>query len=187
MTGLAMAEQPIAYSQLRPTDLMRIYNEHALALGEAPMKRPLGLCHMAERLALIRTRRPPIQLPPAARSKLRAPRARSEAPIRDAIVDALCEVAFYIDKESGDKIAAGNVTGSKPANLISVGFSYAEIAARLKKRFRKSRMNVSFLWVECSNLRRRIEGYERYSGTLPDKRQRLYHRSPANGKRNTRR
>jgi hypothetical protein len=167
MIGLAM-DRPIPYSQLRPVELMKLYNERASLLGEPPMKRPLELARMVEKLAILRTRKtPPIQLPPKVQKKLRAPRS---APIRDAVVKALCEVVCYIDLETGEKIAPVNVTRYAGRKLVSVGRAYSEICKKLKRRFPKSRMSVEFIMVETSNFRRRATGYEHYEGRLPDRR-----------------
>ncbi len=158
--------EPIPYSQMRPLELMAFYNEHAKELGEPTLKRPLPRCRMVERLALIRTRKPPKKEEPEQKTM---PAGRG-TPIRDAAIKHLTAVAYYVDSKTGEKIKPVNVT--RRAGLTSHGFSYQQIVARMRKRFPKSRVSIPYLHVECSNIRKGL-----YGGKLPDRRPRSNHRS----------
>lgn len=173
-----MIQQVIPYSQLRPIELLKLYNEHAKQLNEPELRRPLPLPIMVQRLAIIRTRKPPKTETQIAESK-NSKRAREhapkrEAPIRQAAIRHLCAVAYFLDSNSGKKLRPVNVTGPR-SGLVSFGFSYAQIIQKMRREFPKSGVSIPYLHVECSNIRKRVEGYE---GTLPMKRPRSNHRSP---------
>ena len=152
-------KQEIKYSQLTLREMWKLYDEHAAKIGRKPMKpRERDRVRMAAALATILTYRAPIET--------RKPGRTSE--LRQVIIEELSKVSHYQCVATDEEVAVADKDKFKARLLISCGFAYATVLARIKERLPRSKVSGPSLRVHAANARRGKPGYE--NAKLPDKR-----------------
>lgn len=157
----------VQYSRLTPTQLLKLHNDLAKRLGKKTRKRPFNRADMVKAIAIFKTMKPPRAAEP---SSLPATE-KKRRPARAAMIEGLCEISHYEDRQTGIQLSVEDAKKFiRPKDLVSVGFSYNELIARIKKRFKNAKVTYSIIRVEASRIRSHESGYENL--TLPMKRQR---------------
>lgn len=157
-------------SQMNPAQMRAIHDHLAAERGQPKAKRAADRCALGYGIAILRTMRP-VVTPTKVKSKTPAPvvdkRLNRPAILRNIVLEELARVVKYTNEAGSTYDADVFEANNYPGEWFSVGLTYSDIVANVRKRMPGSKLSANKVRHIAHMARFSEEGFE---AVLPERR-----------------